>query len=65
MRFQSNADQKGNASAPPRRLPQSCVVSVFVRWSLADMHSVLLHAEIVPNSISLFIRVHPPSHDAL
>lgn len=29
------------------------------------LHSVLLHAEMVPNSVSVFICVHPPSHDAL
>lgn len=53
---------------------QSCVVSVFVWWSLADMPfffssrhgaSVLLHAEMVPNSESVFISVHSPSHHAL
>lgn len=28
-------------------------------------NSVLLHAEMVPNSVSVFISVHPPFHDAL
>ncbi len=27
--------------------------------------SVLLHAEMVPNRVSVFICLHPPSHDAL